>query len=58
MNDKTTLELEIDDQYRQIKEKDEEKQNILNLKLLELNNIKSNHEKKIQDRSNYINQLQ
>lgn len=58
VQDKTTLELEIEDLYRQIKLKDDEKSNILNLKAIELNNLKSNHEKKISEKTAYIKQVQ
>lgn len=57
MQDKTSLELEIEDLYRQIKSKDDEKANILNLKMIELNNLKANHEKKIVEKTVYIKQL-
>eukprot|EP00347_Sterkiella_histriomuscorum_P019169 403342679 len=57
VQDKTTLELEIEDLYRQIKLKDDEKANILNLKAIELNNLKQNHEKKISEKSAYIKQV-
>jgi hypothetical protein len=42
MQEKTTLELEIENLYRQIKGKDDEKANLLNLKSIELTNLKSN----------------
>ena len=58
LNEKTTIELQIDDLYRQLKEKDEEKQNLLNLKILELKNSKQNHEKKMEEKTAYIKQLQ
>ncbi len=57
MAEKTTLELEIENHYRQIKSKDEEKANILQLKQLELSNLKANHEKKMTEKNGLIKVL-
>lgn len=58
MQDKTTLELEIENLYRQVKGKEDEKANLLNLKSIELQNLKANQEKKLAEKSTYIKQLQ
>ncbi len=40
VNEKTQLEVQIDEILRQIKERDEEKQGLLNMKLMDHNNTK------------------
>lgn len=58
MQDKTHLELEIENLYREVKGKDEEKTNLLNLKTIELHTLKANQEKKLAEKSAFIQQLQ
>lgn len=58
MNDKINLEQQIETHFRLIKDKDLEKQDILNLKLKENTSDKSLNNKMLQEKLKYIKQLQ